>query len=106
MILPIILERSIMYAIIEAKGKQYRVQEGDVLHIDLAASEQKTLQFDKVLFFHDGKGPHVGAPHVAKCVVHAELLGDAKGPKVIAFKYKKCKNYRRTVGHRQKYFPL
>ncbi|MBM3184453.1 MAG: 50S ribosomal protein L21 [Chlamydiae bacterium] len=92
-----------MYAIIEAQGKQYRVQEGDILDIDLVTSEEKTLKFNKVLLFHDGKGAHVGSPHVAKCTVHAEVLGETKGPKVIAFKYKPCKNYRRTVGHRQKY---
>lgn len=92
-----------MYAIIEIAGKQYRVQEGDVIDVDVIHSEQKTLKFDKVLLLNDGSKSHVGAPHVAKCLVHAELIGDTKGPKVIAFKYKRCKNYRRTVGHRQKY---
>lgn len=92
-----------MYAIIETGGKQYRVQEGDVICVDLIHSEQTALQFDKVLFFNDGTQCHVGTPHLGKCIVHAELLGESKGPKVIAFKYKRCKNYRRTVGHRQKY---
>jgi large subunit ribosomal protein L21 len=92
-----------MYAIIETGGKQYRVQEGDVIDVDLIHSEQKTLQFDKVLFLNDGAKSHVGVPHLAKCIVYAELVGETKGPKVIAFKYKRCKNYRRTVGHRQKY---
>ncbi len=91
-----------MYAIFEAGGKQYRVQEGDVIDVDLFDSE-KEVKFDKVLFLNDGQHPHVGLPHLLKCAVHAEVLGEVKGPKVIAFKYKKCKNYRRTVGHRQKY---
>jgi len=45
----------------------------------------------------------IGAPHVDKCLVKGEVLGEIKGPKVIAFKYKRRKSYRRTVGHRQKY---
>lgn len=91
-----------MYAIIETGGKQYRVEEGDEIEIDLLDSEG-TVKFDKVLLVHDGKAPKVGNPYVAKCTVHAEVLGATKGPKVIAFKYKKVKNYRRTVGHRQNY---
>lgn len=91
-----------MYAIIETGGKQYRVEEGDELDVELLHSEG-AIQFDKVLLVHDGKTPLVGLPHLDKCAVHAEVIGMTKGPKVIAFKYKKCKNYRRTVGHRQKY---
>src|SRR5579862_13848 len=97
------LEDSIMYAIVKIAGKQYRVQEGDVIEVDVLHSEDKALKFDTVLLLNDGTKSHVGVPHVPKCVVHAELVGDTKGPKVIAFKYKRCKNYRRTVGHRQKY---
>ena len=92
-----------MYAIVKIAGKQYRVQEGDVIDVDVIHSEQTTLKFDQVLLLNDGTKSHVGIPHLPKCVVHAELIGDSKGPKVIAFKYKRCKNYRRTVGHRQKY---
>ena len=92
-----------MYAIIETGGKQYQVKEGDEIEVDLIHSEQKTLTFDKVLILNDGTKIHVGTPHVAQCVVQAELVGECKGPKVIAFKYKKCKNSRRKVGHRQKY---
>lgn len=96
-----------MYAIIETGsketgGKQFRVQEGDVIDIDLVGSDQQ-LAFDKVLLFHDGNTPQVGLPHLPKCVVHAELVGEVKGPKVIAYKYKRRKNYRRKIGHRQRY---
>ena len=91
-----------MYAIIETGGKQYRVEEGDELDVELLKTEGE-IKFDKVLFIHDGDKPKVGLPHVEKWTVHAQLIGEVKGPKVIAFKYKKCKNYRRTVGHRQKY---
>ena len=91
-----------MYAIIETGGKQYRVQEGDVIDVDLL-EEATTVRFDKVLLLNDGTTPKVGVPYLPKCVVHAEVLGQVKGPKVIAFKYKPCKKSRRTVGHRQKY---
>ena len=90
------------YAIIETGGKQYQVEEGDELHVELLHSEG-AVKFDKVLLIHDGQESKIGLPYLEKCAVHAEVLGIAKGPKVIAFKYKKCKNYRRTVGHRQKY---
>jgi large subunit ribosomal protein L21 len=91
-----------MYAIIETGSKQYKVKEGDTLNVELLEGET-TVTFDKVLFFFDGQTPHVGIPHVPNCVVHADVLGEAKGPKVIAFKYKKRKSAQRTVGHRQKY---
>ena len=91
-----------MYAIIETGGKQYQVKEGDVINVELLGAEPN-VKFDKVLFFFDGQTPHVGLPHLPNCTVHAELLEEVKAPKVIAFKYKKTKNYRRLVGHRQKY---
>lgn len=91
-----------MYAIIETGGKQYRVKEGDVIDVELLHTEAN-VEFDKVLFLFDGKTPHVGVPHVPKCVVQAEILGEEKGPKVIAFKYKKRKSSQKLVGHRQKY---
>ncbi len=91
-----------MYAIIETGGKQYRVEEGDEIDVELLGSDGE-VKFDKVLFIHDGQTPKIGLPHLPKCAVHATVVAAIKGPKVIAFKYKKCKNYRRTVGHRQKY---
>ena len=91
-----------MYAIIETGGKQYRVEEGDELDVELLKTGTD-VKFDKVLLICDGTTPKIGAPHVPHCSVHAVILGETKGPKVIAFKYKRCKNYRRTVGHRQKY---
>lgn len=91
-----------MYAIIETGGKQYHVEEGDELYVELLKTE-KNFIFDKVLFVNDGNEPKIGAPYLNNYAVHAEILGEEKGPKVIAFKYKRCKNYRRTVGHRQRY---
>ncbi len=92
-----------MYAIIKTGGKQYRVEVGDVLNVELLGSDRSTVTFDNVLLVHDGKTPKIGLPNVANCVVHAELICETKGPKVIAFKFKPCKNSRRTVGHRQRY---
>lgn len=92
-----------MYAIIETGGKQYRVEEGDEIDVELLGSEGE-IKFEKVLMIHDGNTPKIGLPYLdAKFAVHAEVIGLTKGPKVVAFKYKRCKNYRRTVGHRQKY---
>lgn len=92
-----------MYAIIETGGKQYRVEEGDELDVELLGTDDTNFKFEKVLLVHDGKGAQVGQPYLNSCAVHAEIVGMTKGPKVIAFKYKRCKNYRRLVGHRQKY---
>ncbi len=90
------------YAIIQTGSKQYTVREGDELDVELLESEN-THVFDKVVLVHNGQTVKIGAPYVAKCTVQATIVAQTKGPKVIAFKYKKCKNYRRLVGHRQKY---
>ena len=92
-----------MYAIIKTGGKQYRVKVGDILNVELLGSDRSAVTFDNVLLVHDGKAPKVGLPTVPQCVVHAEVIGETKGPKVIAYKFKPCKNSRRTVGHRQRY---
>jgi large subunit ribosomal protein L21 len=91
-----------MYAYIKSGSRQYRVQEGDILDVDLLELSG-SVEFNEVVFFNDGTVTHVGAPFVKNCVVHAEVLGEVKGDKVINFKIKKRKRYRRTVGHRQQY---
>ncbi|MBF5059931.1 50S ribosomal protein L21 [Candidatus Neptunochlamydia vexilliferae] len=92
-----------MYAIIQTGGKQYRVEKGDTIEVELLGTETGPVEFKEVVLFNDGKVAHVGIPHVAKCLVKGEVIGDTKGPKVVSFKYKRRKNYRRKVGHRQKY---
>ncbi len=93
-----------MYAIIETGGKQYRVEAGDVIDVELLGEDSgSNIEFKNVLFFHTGEAAKVGAPHVKGCVVLGQLLQEIKGPKVLSFKYKRRKNYRRKVGHRQKY---
>jgi len=92
-----------MYAIIETGGKQFKVEKNDIIDVELLNTEDATVKFENVLFFTDGKDCKVGLPHVEKCVVLGQPLEEVKGPKVVAFKYKRRKNYRRKVGHRQKY---
>jgi large subunit ribosomal protein L21 len=93
-----------MYAVIEIRGKQYKVEEGDILQIDrIENNPGDKLEFNEVLFVSDEKDVKVGTPIVEKAKVSGEVIGDLKGKKVISFKYKKRKNSSRKVGHRQKY---
>lgn len=93
-----------MYAVIKTGGKQYRVQEGDILMVEkLDAEEGSTVQFNEVLAVSGDDGLKVGTPVVAGAVVEANVLGQGKNKKIIVFKYKPKKNYRRKQGHRQPY---
>lgn len=93
-----------MYAIIETGGKQYRVEKGDIIDVELLGTEKGSkVEFKSVLFINTGSSTKVGKPHVDGTVVIGELMQEVRGPKVISFKYKKRKNYRRKVGHRQNY---
>ena len=92
------------YAIIKTGSKQYRVKSGDVIDVELLDAEKNgTVEFTDILLFHDGKEAKIGAPTVPSAVVRGEVVDQVRGPKVIAYKYKKRKNYRRKVGHRQNY---
>jgi large subunit ribosomal protein L21 len=93
-----------MYAIIETGGKQYKVQEGDVLFIEkLNAAEGETVTFDKVLAVSKEGGLVVGSPLVSGAAVSAKVEKHGKGAKIIVYKYKPKKNYRKKQGHRQPY---
>lgn len=93
-----------MYAVIETGGKQYKVQEGDVVFIEkLEAEEGAAVIFDKVLAVSDGGKVTFGQPVVAAASVNGKVLGHGKEKKVIIFKYKAKKNYRNKTGHRQPY---
>lgn len=92
-----------MYAIIQTGGKQYRVKKGDTITVELLDTQESSVSFDNVLLLTQENQTQVGTPHVTGCKVLGEILGEVKGEKVIAYKYKKRKNYRRKVGHRQKY---
>lgn len=93
-----------MYAVIKTGGKQYKVQEGDIIRVEkLDVEEGSTVQFDEVLAVSDDNGLRVGTPVVEGATVEANVTGHGKGKKVIVFKYKPKKNYRKKQGHRQPY---
>ena len=92
-----------MYAIIESGGKQYRVEEGDVIDVELLGDNSKEKVEFKVLFLNNGKTIKIGNPHLGGAAVRGDLIQEVKGPKVVAFKYKERKAIRRKVGHRQRY---
>jgi len=90
------------YAVVETGGKQYRVQTGDVLKVERLAGEKgAAIVLDAVLALSDGKTLTIGKPVVAGAKVSAEVVEQAKGAKVVAFKKKRRKGYKRKVGHRQ-----
>ncbi len=93
-----------MTAIIETGGKQYKVAEGDTLFIEkLPVEAGDNVTFDKVLAILDGDKATFGTPVVAGAKVDASVVKNGKGKKIIVFKYKPKKNYRRKQGHRQPY---
>lgn len=93
-----------MYAIIETGGKQYKVQEGDVVFIEkLVADEGAVVTFDKVLLVSKDDAVDFGSPVVKDATVNGKILGHGKEKKVIIFKYKPKKGYRNKTGHRQPY---
>jgi large subunit ribosomal protein L21 len=93
-----------MYAIIETGGKQYKVAEGDVLFIEkLEAGEGEAVSFTQVLAVSKGDQLVVGAPLVAGAKVTGKVEKHGKDRKIIVYKYKAKKNYRRKQGHRQPY---
>ena len=93
-----------MYAVIEACGKQYKVTKGDVVFFEkLDVEEGKKVTFDKVVLLSDDKKVEVGAPYVKGIKVEGKVVAHGKGKKIVVFKYKAKKNYKRKQGHRQPY---
>ena len=93
-----------MYAIIEACGKQYKVSKGDVVFFEkLDTEEGKTIKFDNVILVSDAGKVEVGTPYVKGAKVEGKVVAHGKSKKIIVFKYKAKKNYRRKQGHRQPY---
>ena len=91
-----------MYAVIKTGGKQYRVAKDDVIVVErLAGTAGDKIELDQVLMLDDGKGPTLGTPLVDGARVAATVLDQSRGDKIIVFKKKRRKNYRRTMGHRQ-----
>lgn len=93
-----------MYAIVETGGKQYKVQEGDVIFVEkLAAEEGVSVKLEKVLAVSKDDAVNFGSPLVAGASVDAKVLSHGKDKKIIVFKYKPKKGYRKKQGHRQPY---
>ena len=93
-----------MYAIIESCGKQYKVAEGDVVFFEkLDAEEGKKVTFDKVILVSEEGKVQIGNPYVKGVKVEGKVVSHGKGKKIIVFKMKPKKNYRRKQGHRQPY---
>ncbi|MDP2790984.1 MAG: 50S ribosomal protein L21 [Rectinemataceae bacterium] len=96
-----------MYAVVEINGKQYRAEQGKALTVDRIDEESGTsVSFDKVLLLSGEAGVKVGNPYVDGASVKAVIDAEIKDDKVIVFKYKPKKDYRRTRGHRQRYTVL
>ena len=92
-----------MYAIIATGGKQYRVSEGDVIYIEkIDAQVDSTVSFDGLLMGNDGD-VKIGTPVVEGVKVEGKVVGQIRGEKIVVYKYKSKKNYRRKQGHRQPY---
>ena len=93
-----------MYAVIKSGGKQYRVAEGDVVCVEkLEAESDAPVEFNEVLLVKTDKNTLIGEPLVEGASVKGVLKSQGKNDKVLVFKYKKKKQYRRTRGHRQPY---
>jgi large subunit ribosomal protein L21 len=93
-----------MYAIIDEGGRQHRVTAGDTIRIDREVPEGETnVTFDRILLVGGAGDARIGTPVVAGATVTAEVLGEARGPKIDIFKYKRRKGYRKRQGHRQTY---
>lgn len=93
-----------MYAIIETGGKQYKVTEGEVIFIEkLDVEEGKTVTFDNVLAYSDDNQLKTGKPYLKDVKVKGKVLATGKGKKIIVFKFKAKKGYKKTQGHRQPY---
>ena len=93
-----------MFAVIETGGKQYKVNEGDVIFVEkLDVAEGDTITFESVKALSIGDTFEVGTPNVAGAVVKATVVKNGKGKKIYVLKYKSKKNEKKKIGHRQPY---
>lgn len=93
-----------MYAIIETGGKQYKVQNGDIIYVEkLDAEQDSTINFDKVIAVCGEEGLKVGTPYVEGAKVDGTVLKNGKGKKITVFTYRAKKGSKRKMGHRQPY---
>ncbi len=95
------------YVVIEAGGKQYRVSKDDTIETELLGQAPgKALKLDKVLLYSDGKKLEIGRPYLKNVKVNCEVLAQVKGKKTVSYKYKRRKDQKTKIGHRQKYTRL
>ncbi len=93
-----------MYAVISSGGKQFRVQKGETLQVEKIPGEVgAAVSFDKVLMFSDGETSSVGKPYLGQAKVEGHITEQNRAKKILVFKYKRRKRYRRKQGHRQPY---
>jgi len=93
-----------MYAIIQTGSKQYKIEEGNTYEVELLKDiKDGIVEFNEILLLNDGNKIIIGDPYIPNCTIKAEVIKEIKGPKVIAYKYKRRKNYRKKKGHRQIY---
>ena len=98
---------STVYAVIVAGGKQHRVREGDLVRVEKIDGEVgESVEFDRVLLVAGDTVPRIGTPVVDGACVEAEIVRQGRGRKVLVFKKKRRKNYRRLYGHRQPFTHL
>jgi len=96
-----------MYAVIETGGKQYKVEEGQTIDVELLPTEVgETIEIDRVLLVSDGDNVQIGKPLIEGARVKATVVEQGKGDKVIVFKYRAKQRYRRKIGHRQPFMRL
>ncbi|MDL1967426.1 MAG: 50S ribosomal protein L21 [Deltaproteobacteria bacterium] len=93
-----------MYAIVSSGGKQYKVQKGEILRVEKISGDiGAPVSFDKILMFSDGENVNIGRPVLEDISVNGHIVEQNKAKKIIVFKYKRRKKYRRKQGHRQQY---
>ncbi len=93
-----------MYAVVSSGGKQYKVQKGEILRVEKISGDiGAPVSFDKVLMFSDGENVNIGQPVLENVSVNGHIVEQDKAKKIIVFKYKRRKRYRRKQGHRQQY---
>ena len=96
-----------MYAVVATGGKQYRVNEGDRVRVEKLGGEAGAkVVLDKVLMVGDGENSKIGAPMLNGAKVEAEIVDQGRGKKIVVFKFKKRKKYRKKQGHRQSFTEL
>jgi large subunit ribosomal protein L21 len=93
-----------MYAVVNSGGKQYKVQQGQILRVEkIPGDVGNPVTFDRVLMFSDGESVNIGQPSLEDVAVEGHIVEQGKAKKIIVFKYKRRKRYRRKKGHRQEF---